>query len=185
MITVDNERGNLDSVYRLRYRAFNRTFPSVAYEFPDGRVSDLVDRIYSDTEQFGCRDSAGTLLGAFRINTDEPLPLRRYWNPPVVANSMEISRLVIDPLIQNPLKRYGILFSMVQRATKFALDEKKSRVYTTAGPSLAPTYTRLFGFEHADETLVRISPGVEEDIALLSLDLDEKNMRRARRVFSL
>lgn len=172
-------------MYRLRYRAFESVFPSVAHEFPDGRISDIVDRIYADTEQFVCRDDAGKLIGAFRVNTCEPLPFNRFWGQPAIANSMEVSRLVIDPLIKNPLKRYDILFAMVQRAAKFALDTEKSRVYATADPMLAHAYTRLFGFSVADETLVRVPPGVEESIALLALDLDERSVRRAKRVFSL
>lgn len=76
-----------------------------SHEFPDGRISDIVDRIYADTEQFVCRDDAGKLIGAFRVNTCEPLPFNRFWGQPAIAHSMEVSRLVIDPLIKNPLKR--------------------------------------------------------------------------------
>lgn len=185
MMKVSPARDRIDEVYRLRFAAFDSSIEGVGKQYPDGRVIDEVDTTYADTEQFICEDESGKLVGAFRLNSGGVLPYERYWSLRPPSGSVEISRLVIDPLVWNPLKRYDALYSMLGTVATRVVETEIKRIYTTADPSLVDIYRKLLGFRQASDELRAIPPGVMKNIALLRLCMNESTLKKARRVFML
>lgn len=169
--------------YRLRFRAFETVVSNVSEFYPNGEVFDAYDTAFCSTTLFGCYDD-DKLVGSFRLSFGERLQFTRYWSDIVPQEfAVEFSRLVIEPSITNPLKRYSILFEMVKRAATVAAAIDAPAVYTTADPKLLGTYKRLFGLSEASPTLMAIPPGKEENIAILHLTLTDTVKRRIAKVF--
>jgi hypothetical protein len=153
--------------YELRATAYSWVLPEP--------VKELRDPYDDEAVIFGVRGEHGNFVGTVRIN-ERPMPFEQYYNVTPDDNSIEISKLAIDPTITSPEMRAKVLKLLSAAWLKYAEENNIKSIYAAAAQeTVAKFYSTLVGFRKVDAAVYR--PATFE-VDLLKGDVQDMLGRR-------